>query len=348
MATKPADRYATCRALAEDVERWTADEPVSAWREPLGGAQRWARRHRPLVTAAVAAVLVALAGLGAVLAVQRGANRMLASKNDELDRANRRPSRSGRAEGRGQRGLSEANGRVQARFELAREAIRSFKAGVEEEGALKEDRLRPLRDKLLGSARRFYDRLGDLLRGPDRRRLEGGAGRVVHGAGRADRQDRPETGGAGGLQEGGGDPPRAGGAAGGRRSARVELARALSGLGGEAVELGDHARALAAHEEARSLAEPLARAGATIEARRALGRRPPRGRQRHSRRPGRSSRRWRPSVGPAEVRETLARDAAAVPDDRRSLAGPRIESATCWSGPATWPGRWPSSGRPRS
>ena len=48
-----------------------------------------------------------------------------------------------------------------------REAIRSFKAGVEEEEALKEDRLRPLRDKLLGSARRFYDRLGDLLRGQD-------------------------------------------------------------------------------------------------------------------------------------------------------------------------------------
>src|SRR5262249_55804480 len=61
--------------------------------------------------------------------------------------------------------LAEANGRVQARVELAREAIRSFKRGVEEEEALKEDRLRPLRDKLLDSARRFYDRLGDLLEG---------------------------------------------------------------------------------------------------------------------------------------------------------------------------------------
>ena len=28
MATKPEDRYASCRALAEDVERWMADEPV--------------------------------------------------------------------------------------------------------------------------------------------------------------------------------------------------------------------------------------------------------------------------------------------------------------------------------
>ena len=38
MAFTPSDRYASARALAEDVERWMADEPVSAWREP------WARR----------------------------------------------------------------------------------------------------------------------------------------------------------------------------------------------------------------------------------------------------------------------------------------------------------------
>ena len=38
MATEPEDRYATCRALAEDVERWMADEPVTAWREPVVAA----------------------------------------------------------------------------------------------------------------------------------------------------------------------------------------------------------------------------------------------------------------------------------------------------------------------
>ena len=35
MATDPAERYATPRALADDVEHWLADEPVSAWREPI-------------------------------------------------------------------------------------------------------------------------------------------------------------------------------------------------------------------------------------------------------------------------------------------------------------------------
>ena len=37
MALRPEDRYASARALAEDVEHWLADEPVSAWREPLDG-----------------------------------------------------------------------------------------------------------------------------------------------------------------------------------------------------------------------------------------------------------------------------------------------------------------------
>src|SRR5262249_27501248 len=35
MASKPEDRYATARALAAEVEHWLADEPVTAYREPL-------------------------------------------------------------------------------------------------------------------------------------------------------------------------------------------------------------------------------------------------------------------------------------------------------------------------
>jgi serine/threonine protein kinase len=49
MALKPADRYGTALELAADVERWLADEPVAAWREPWPTrARRWMRRHRPL------------------------------------------------------------------------------------------------------------------------------------------------------------------------------------------------------------------------------------------------------------------------------------------------------------
>ncbi|MCI0685052.1 MAG: serine/threonine protein kinase [Gemmataceae bacterium] len=69
MALRPQDRYASPRLLAEDVEAWMADEPVSAWPEPwTQRLMRWARRHRmwaeaaalTLVIAAVAATLISL------------------------------------------------------------------------------------------------------------------------------------------------------------------------------------------------------------------------------------------------------------------------------------------------
>jgi serine/threonine-protein kinase len=70
MASKPVDRYASPRLLADDIERWMADEPVSTWREPwIRRARRWAKRHRMLVTGAAAALVVALGAVsfGAVL-----------------------------------------------------------------------------------------------------------------------------------------------------------------------------------------------------------------------------------------------------------------------------------------
>src|SRR5207249_11861678 len=46
MAFHPDDRYSSVNELARDVERWLADEPVGAYREPLvARAQRWMRRH---------------------------------------------------------------------------------------------------------------------------------------------------------------------------------------------------------------------------------------------------------------------------------------------------------------
>jgi serine/threonine-protein kinase len=67
LAKRPADRYGSARDLARDVERWLADEPVSAHREPLRArVGRWARRHQTGVAAAAAAVLMAflLGGAG--------------------------------------------------------------------------------------------------------------------------------------------------------------------------------------------------------------------------------------------------------------------------------------------
>jgi serine/threonine-protein kinase len=75
MAHAPEDRYANARAMADDLERWLADEPVSAYRDPPTRAlSRWLTRHpqvliRGLVTVVVL-LLLALAGI--VLALEIG------------------------------------------------------------------------------------------------------------------------------------------------------------------------------------------------------------------------------------------------------------------------------------
>jgi tetratricopeptide (TPR) repeat protein/tRNA A-37 threonylcarbamoyl transferase component Bud32 len=75
MALKPEDRYGSCRALAEDIERWMADEPVTAWREPVTRrGRRWARRNRTAVAAAAVALAAMVVGLGAVAGVNARAN----------------------------------------------------------------------------------------------------------------------------------------------------------------------------------------------------------------------------------------------------------------------------------
>ena len=143
MAAKPEDRYGSCRALADDIERWMADEPVTAWTEPWTRTLlRWLTRHRIGVTAAAAAGLVALVGLAAVAATQARGRAMLEIKNREL---------------------ADANAKVQARYDLAVDAIKTFYTGVSEDFLLKEDRFKDLRDRLLKSAADFYGKLGAML-----------------------------------------------------------------------------------------------------------------------------------------------------------------------------------------
>ena len=68
MAVRPADRYATAGELAEDIERWLADEPVSVFDEPLMvRLGRWTRRHRVLATSSVVAfALLIVAAFGRI------------------------------------------------------------------------------------------------------------------------------------------------------------------------------------------------------------------------------------------------------------------------------------------
>ncbi len=136
MATKPADRYASGRGLAEDVERWMADEPVAAWREPMSRrARRWANRNRTAVASVAVALIAGVVGLSAVLAVQTKA----------------------KAE------LEDARAKVEKRFELAQKAIATFHTDVSEDMLLKNAEFKELRTKLLKKAAGFYDDLKNLL-----------------------------------------------------------------------------------------------------------------------------------------------------------------------------------------
>jgi serine/threonine protein kinase len=108
MATRPADRYAGSRALAEDVERWMADEPVSTYREPwLARLSRWGRRHRSLGAAAVAILATATAGLGAGL-VAVNAEKDLTELARQGEENQRRRAEAGEKEARDQETLARA------------------------------------------------------------------------------------------------------------------------------------------------------------------------------------------------------------------------------------------------
>ena len=95
MASRPEDRYGSCRALVEDIERWMADEPVGARRDPvIVRARRWARRNRTVVAGGAAALLAGLIGLAAVATVQARSNSALEAKNVQLTAANAAATRA--------------------------------------------------------------------------------------------------------------------------------------------------------------------------------------------------------------------------------------------------------------
>ncbi len=75
MAARPEDRYPSAKTLAEELERWLADEPVRAYREPIATrTARWARRNKPTVAAAAVLLVsgvVALAVNDAMVRIEK-------------------------------------------------------------------------------------------------------------------------------------------------------------------------------------------------------------------------------------------------------------------------------------
>jgi serine/threonine-protein kinase len=131
MKTDPAQRYATPRALADDVEHWLADEPVAAYPEPMPArVRRWMRKHPSRVTAAVVLLLATVAGLAAGTVLLSSMNRRIQA----------------------QKAVADSN------FEMARNAVDQYFTRVSQEPLLDDDRLKPLRKDLLNAALEFYQK----------------------------------------------------------------------------------------------------------------------------------------------------------------------------------------------
>jgi serine/threonine-protein kinase len=132
MATRPEDRYASPRLLAEDIERWMADEPVTAYTErPLERSARWFRLHRTWAYAAVATLIgICLAAIVAAALIESSRQRESAARRE-----------------------------AELGFHMAQDAVDSYLVSVSENTLLKEQDsvdIRNLRQELLASALTYY------------------------------------------------------------------------------------------------------------------------------------------------------------------------------------------------
>jgi eukaryotic-like serine/threonine-protein kinase len=137
MERNPENRYPSPLALAEDVERWLADEPTSVlpnpWTEHVA---RWMRRHRSATTAA----MLILASMTVAATVTAGVV--------SLARAGER----------------RAMARAESRADLAVDAVRKFRDVVSSDLDVRNrPELAPLRKNLLAEPLKFFEQIRDDL-----------------------------------------------------------------------------------------------------------------------------------------------------------------------------------------
>jgi serine/threonine protein kinase len=134
-AKEPAERYATAQELADDLRRFLEHRPILARRPGLvERAAKWARRHRPIVAAAVVVLVLAVIGLACSTVL--------------IAREQRRTRAAYEAEAR-QRALAEEN------FRQAREAVDFFVLVSEQELADLPE-AQEVRRKMLQAAVDYY------------------------------------------------------------------------------------------------------------------------------------------------------------------------------------------------
>jgi WD40 repeat protein/serine/threonine protein kinase len=90
MALKPDHRYESSRAMANDLENWLANEPVSAYPEPFSVRyRRWANRNRGVVTGVIAAsiiVFIAALSVAGIFAAQHAENYLARLRAEDAEK----------------------------------------------------------------------------------------------------------------------------------------------------------------------------------------------------------------------------------------------------------------------
>jgi serine/threonine-protein kinase len=142
LARRPEDRYASALDLAADVERWLADEPVRAYREPIiVRLGRWGRQHKPVVAAVVALLMTA------VVAMSIG---LLLLKREQLHTEEQRKL------------AEEHKQRAEDSYRLARKSMEEVVAKIADDPRAKSGPFEDLRRAALQSELVFYQKFLEL------------------------------------------------------------------------------------------------------------------------------------------------------------------------------------------
>jgi eukaryotic-like serine/threonine-protein kinase len=171
---EPSGRYASARALADDLKRFLDDKPIQA--RQAGAAERlwrWCRRN-PVVASLSAALLVLLVALALgstvvalrfqSMAKEENRLRIKESQLRETADTNRQRAEDNLLEAQRQKKLAERNlqeaekqkQRAETNFSQARKAIDDSLTRISESKLLNVPGLQPLRKELLESALRYY------------------------------------------------------------------------------------------------------------------------------------------------------------------------------------------------
>lgn len=127
MAKTPEQRYASARDFAADLKNYLEGRPITARR--AGWAERWAkwaRRHRAMVRAALAASFAMLIVLALTTFLVLASNRRLAAAHEEIHQANVRLRQALNDSEESRRQAKASLARARTHFQQARQVVDLF------------------------------------------------------------------------------------------------------------------------------------------------------------------------------------------------------------------------------